>query len=198
MKLKKVLAILTACAILAGFTTILASAENTISNGSIKELETELVFEPYYDEERELFVIDETDYYDENGYHHISRLYTSEDPNGMTINSTSGGPSLYASFKTVNSNNGTRLVSFYTGGMFSWDGQTAWVTDVFGDIEFKASNVTITSETLTYGSHQGSNFLFGNKYAFTGYLMYFQTSSGQKFDGGAYIEVNRNGVSKFI
>lgn len=108
-------------------------------------------------------------------------------------------------YETPNANLGRHLATMYMGAEFEWNGETARVkdgTDYFYTVKESAGikqGIVVNNKVRSVVNDQGSNFLFGNKYAYIEYVVTIKNYPGHSdgMDFRLYASVNRYGEKKY-
>lgn len=118
-----------------------------------------------------------------------TRLYSDVNP---MLRATSGSGT-YKSEKEHKFNNYT--MTYWVQGYFTWDSEngTSKVSNVSSG-HTDVGGVTVSDESTTSASNQGSNILWGHKYAYAKYTFKTTNWAGGTLNFSAYIEVDTQGT----
>lgn len=108
-------------------------------------------------------------------------------------------------YQDPDKNHGTLLATMTVTVQFKWNGNTAWVVgDPYCNTKIEPAGQEFikskSNKEVAFASDQGSNFLFGNKYAYVEYIVTLTYHFGVSglpdelpVDFRLYVSVNRNG-----
>ncbi len=112
-------------------------------------------------------LVDEFTTEESDGVLATTKIYVKQ--GAMPYSTESGTKTYYAEEVFTLSLAEFKWVKIWVEGTFSWDGKTARVTDTFGDADVakRPTSIHITDKPhWTHDDNCGTNFLFGNKYAY--------------------------------
>lgn len=198
---KKLLAMVTTVIMLIGATMFIGSTTVYAANAETAEVSDDKLA-------AHLAVVEEAFSDVEDGYELISEITTQEDGDMLATTRiyarqeavTYSSDWTYKHFKAervyTESLAEFPWVKIYVEGDFRWDGETAYVSNEKGDavVAHNPSTITIKDKTEAEGySDCGSNFLFGNKYAYIEISATAINNLGTTIDYSLELVVNRKG-----
>lgn len=169
--------------------TSVYAAENYLANSE------EHINQDDFDE----FVLISTDEYvdEDTGFRIVDKTFVKEEP---TLYSTIEHKDVKKSrsiYSNDSSTYGDLLVMMWVSGTFNYDGdEYITVTNPKGWYERYAETTPypkVTANPLKYASQQGSNFLFGNMYAYVEYTITLENYAHFTKDYRLWVDVNRKG-----
>lgn len=178
-------------AVMAAVTAIMMStntfaAEERITNSdvSVRQVDSEGYVLVSRDE-----VVD-----DESGFFIVDETFIKFEPTAL-LNNEESAPVKRSRSVYANSDisYGKLLFIMWVEGTFYWNGNTARVSGARRWVDKYETDPKVTEKSFKSDSDQGSNFLFGNKYAYIEFIV--QTENGVHFthDFRLWVDVNRKG-----